>query len=135
MSLVVSRRAVSAAGRPSVVGVAVASLYLFGVIVAAIFPSILAPFDPLDADSSRSLLAPGAEHFFGTDLAGRDVFSRVVYGASYSVLVGFGAPAFAVFGGWPLVRPRVLPHGSLMAPCLECCRSPWRFPNFFLLCL
>jgi len=88
-------------------------VYLFGVIVAAIFPSILAPFDPLDADSSRSLLAPGAEHFFGTDLAGRDVFSRVVYGASYSVLVGFGATAIAVFVGLAIgaassIAPRIV---------------------------
>jgi peptide/nickel transport system permease protein len=113
VSLVVSRRVVSAAFRPSVVGVAAASVFLAVVAIAAVFPGLLAPYDPLEADSSRSLLAPGVVHFFGTDLAGRDVFSRVVYGASYSVLVGFGATAVAVLAGLLIgaassVAPRII---------------------------
>lgn len=113
MSLVVSRRAVSAAGRPSVVGVAAASVFLAVVVVAAFLPGLFAPFDPLEADSSRSVIAPGAVHFFGTDLAGRDVFSRVVYGASYSLIVGFGATGIAVIAGLVIgaassVSPRIV---------------------------
>ena len=56
--------------------------------LAAIFAEQLAPFDPLAHDEAGTLLAPSAEHLFGTDRFGRDVFSRVLYGARISLMVG-----------------------------------------------
>lgn len=56
--------------------------------LAAIFAEQLAPFDPLGHDEANALLAPSAEHLFGTDRFGRDVFSRVLYGARISLMVG-----------------------------------------------
>ena len=56
----------------------------------ALLAAQIAPFDPLEI-SGPSLLAPGGEHWFGTDELGRDVFSRVLFGARVSVVVGFCA--------------------------------------------
>jgi ABC-type dipeptide/oligopeptide/nickel transport system permease subunit len=53
-------------------------------IVIAIFAPLIAPYDPLAQDFTP-FLHPGAHHFFGTDELGRDVFSRVLFGARLSV--------------------------------------------------
>ena len=50
-------------------------------IVAAVFAPWIAPFDPLQMGAGRRLIPPDANHWFGTDEFGRDMFSRVVFGA------------------------------------------------------
>ena len=50
-------------------------------LLAAILAPWLAPFDPINQDPSVSLVPPGSAHLFGTDNFGRDIFSRVVWGA------------------------------------------------------
>lgn len=57
-------------------------------ILAAILAPILAPYDPVVQDLTMRLKAPSAEHLFGTDNFGRDIFSRVIYGGRYSLLAG-----------------------------------------------
>jgi peptide/nickel transport system permease protein len=57
-----------------------AAIVLFWVF-CALFSSWLTPYDPLSADVINSLLPPSAEHWFGTDQLGRDVFSRVIAGS------------------------------------------------------
>lgn len=57
-------------------------------LVVAIFAPLIAPYDPIQVDVSRSLQPPSLEHWFGTDDLGRDVFSRVVYGSRISLSVG-----------------------------------------------
>jgi peptide/nickel transport system permease protein len=58
-------------------------------MVAAIFADIVAPYDPVAVDFGAMLGAPSIEHFFGTDAFGRDVFSRIIYGARTALAVGF----------------------------------------------
>lgn len=67
----------------ALVGVALVLLFL-GVAVAA---PLVAPFDPI-AQPARRLLPPGARHLLGTDEFGRDVLSRIVFGARVSLQVG-----------------------------------------------
>jgi peptide/nickel transport system permease protein len=62
-------------------------LIVLAVLFLAIFGSALAPYTPLTPDYSALLAAPNAHHLFGTDQLGRDVFSRVLDGAKYSLLV------------------------------------------------
>jgi peptide/nickel transport system permease protein len=70
-------------------------------ILAAIGPWIT-PYDP-DAFSVRARLQPpSAEHWFGTDEFGRDVFSRVLAGAYHSLAMGLGATAISLAIGVPL---------------------------------
>nr|WP_075980261.1 ABC transporter permease [Bacillus massilionigeriensis] len=58
-------------------------------ILLAIFAPIIAPSGINDQELSNKLLAPSSEHWFGTDDFGRDIFSRVVFGARISLWVGF----------------------------------------------
>jgi peptide/nickel transport system permease protein len=76
---------------------AVAVLLL--IAFAAAFPGVLSTHDPLQTDVRGALLPPSATHLFGTDQSGRDVYSRVVYGAGRSVGVGLLATAIAVVVG------------------------------------
>lgn len=65
----------------------------------ALFPSVFAPYDPVFVDMANAKQPPGAEHWFGTDQSGRDVFSRVVWGAQLSLGVGVLASAIAMMSG------------------------------------
>ncbi|WP_312172872.1 ABC transporter permease [Microbacterium sp.] len=66
------------------------------VVVAALVPGALAPYDPLSTDTSNVLAAPSAAHLLGTDEAGRDVLSRIVYGAQPALFLGIGATVIAL---------------------------------------
>ena len=82
---------------------------LFGIVIltliigAAILAPWIAPYDPIETDLGSRLGAPRAEFLFGTDLHGRDVFSRVVWGARYSLPVG-AAAARPCGTRWPMTR-------------------------------
>jgi peptide/nickel transport system permease protein len=67
-------------------------------IVLAVFAPAIAPFDP-DAISRDRRAAPSMEHWFGTDELGRDVLSRVIFGAQVSLRVGLIAVSIAVVVG------------------------------------
>jgi peptide/nickel transport system permease protein len=54
----------------------------------ALFAPLVATYDPLDVHPANKLKAPSADHWFGTDEVGRDIFSRIVYGAQISLKVG-----------------------------------------------
>ena len=65
-------------------------LYLCVAVACAIFAPIVAPFDPIKVDSTNILMAPNwGSHPLGTDHLGRDILSRLIYGARISVTVGF----------------------------------------------
>jgi peptide/nickel transport system permease protein len=66
-------------------GLAIILLMLF----AAIFARWVAPYHPLDVDYENLLGAPSVAHLFGTDNFGRDVLSRVIFGAQTALSVGF----------------------------------------------
>ena len=82
------------AQRPWGLYAAVAFVVLLG--LAAIAPQLLATHDPLALDYPRSLRAPSWANWFGTDESGRDLYSRVVFGARESLLIGLGAAAVGI---------------------------------------
>ncbi len=69
------------------------------VLLMAFFPSLFTKFDPLEQNFSIALKAPSAEHIFGTDNYGRDLFTRVVYGARIDLKIGFLAMIVPFFVG------------------------------------
>ncbi|MFZ5818956.1 MAG: ABC transporter permease [Chloroflexota bacterium] len=77
--------------RAGLIGIAI----FLSVAIAAIFAPSLAPYDPLDVDFNGSKLPPAwqtggsPEHFLGTDNLGRDMLSRMIYGARVSLFVSF----------------------------------------------
>ncbi|HUP00404.1 MAG TPA: ABC transporter permease [Gemmatimonadota bacterium] len=77
--------------RLAMVGAAVVAL----LVVFGIAGPWVAPYDPLAQDLSRGLEPPSAEHWFGTDTFGRDILSRVLYGARISLIVGVASQAIA----------------------------------------
>ncbi|MBT2270823.1 ABC transporter permease [Rhodococcus qingshengii] len=68
-------------------------------VLWALIPGVFTSFDPIAIDNSRKLLPPSSEHWFGTDLLGRDMYARVVYGARASLLGASMAVAVAVIVG------------------------------------
>lgn len=78
------------------------SLSLFALAVTAavaVAAPLIAPHDPLASNFAERLSPPDQVHWMGTDHLGRDVYSRLLYGAQVSVLVGFSVPLFAYLGG------------------------------------
>ena len=66
---------------------------------AAIFAPFLAPFGPNEGKLSDRLETPSREHIMGTDLQGRDEYSRVLYGAQVSLVAGIASVIMGVFIG------------------------------------
>lgn len=78
----------------------VVSAALISVIVlTAVFAPLIAPYDPTETHPRDRLLGPSATYWFGTDDLGRDVFSRIVYGARTSLWAGVAATAFGTLLG------------------------------------
>jgi len=78
---------------------AAGTLVLILAVLCAIFAPAIAPYDPLEIDPSNTLQAPNADHWFGTDDAGRDVLSRVIWGARISLRVGLISAGIATLVG------------------------------------
>ncbi|HEX6078711.1 MAG TPA: ABC transporter permease [Methylomirabilota bacterium] len=74
---------------------AVGGLIVLGLLIMAVFAPWIAPYKYDETIAGARMKAPGTQFWMGTDNLGRDVFSRVVYGASVSVTVGFGAVLLA----------------------------------------
>lgn len=67
---------------------ATAAVVLVGIVLAAIFAPLLSPYDPYFTDLTKAMQPPSAEHWFGLDNTGRDIFSRVLYGTRNTLLMG-----------------------------------------------
>ncbi|NKB28585.1 MAG: ABC transporter permease subunit [Rhodobacteraceae bacterium] len=74
-------------------------IWLCLVALAAIFAPLLAPFDPYEIDPVARLSEPGLPYLFGTDHFGRDTFSRAIYGARMTVVIGAGSVIVALLTG------------------------------------
>lgn len=65
-------------------------------ILAALFAEQIAPYEPNAINPAARLAPPGTEHFLGTDHFGRDIFSRLIYGARTSLVIAFVAQTVAI---------------------------------------
>ena len=69
------------------------------IVACAVLAPLIAPHSPLDINLQHKLEPPGAAFWFGTDQAGRDVFSRVIWGARPSLQIGLAAVVIGALGG------------------------------------
>lgn len=72
------------------------------IILMAIFAQWVSPHDPAAQNYEKILAAPSAEHLFGTDQLGRDILTRVIYGAQVSVKAGLISVGIALSIGIPI---------------------------------
>ncbi len=76
--------------------IAVATICLALIILMAIFAPLLAPHDPLLLTPSQRLKPSSAQYLLGSDAYGRDLLSRVIYGARISLVIGLGAAVCSI---------------------------------------
>ncbi len=91
---------------------AIGALIMILFVATAFFADAITTYDPFTTNARASLAPPGDRHLLGADFMGRDVFSRIVYGARISLMVSVGATALGCligvaiglmsgfFGGW-----------------------------------
>jgi len=84
--------------RLAMLGLVVVGLMCF----TAIFADVLAPYSYTKTNFGRLNEPPSAQHWLGTDQLGRDLFSRMIYGARISMIVGLGAQVIVVLIGVPI---------------------------------
>jgi len=105
-------------------------------ILVAIAAPYIAPYDPTDQDLANSMAAPSMKHLAGTDVHGRDIFSRIIHGTRISLRIGFlgmllGCVTGVIlglvsgfYGGWPdtvimrLLDVQLAFPGLLVAICI-----------------
>lgn len=92
--------------------VAFGTVIILILVVTGVFAPWIAPYDPYKANLKETLQLPSATHLLGTDVLGRDIFSRILYGSRTSIEVGIIAVGLAAamgmllgllagyFGGW-----------------------------------
>ena len=81
--------------RVAVVGCVFVAIF----VGASLLAPLISPYDPTEANFQAALKNPSLAHPFGTDHFGRDVFSRIIYGARTSLLIGVFSVLIAAFGG------------------------------------
>jgi peptide/nickel transport system permease protein len=99
----------------------------------SVFTPYLAPYDPSAIDVDNILAPPAAAHIFGTDELGRDVFTRMLYGAGISLKVGFVAVGIAVLIGAFLGAISGYYGGWLDIVIMRFVDVMLCFPSFFLI--
>jgi peptide/nickel transport system permease protein len=77
----------------------IGAVILTAMLAVAIGAPLLTSYDPIAINTAERLRAPSAEHLFGTDGFGRDVFARTLYGARVSLAVGFAVAVFTTLIG------------------------------------
>lgn len=119
-------------------GTLVAGIVALAFVVAAVAPSLLAPGDPYALHLKDSLVSPNWDHPFGTDVQGRDLYTRVVHGAGLSLWIGVGATVVSmvtavILGSLAALSERI-PHvgravGALVNRIIE---IQFAFPTLLL---
>ena len=100
---------------------AVGAVIMAAFVLVAIFADFVTAYDPVTTNARMSLGAPNAQHWLGTDFLGRDIWSRIAYGARISLAVGIGSTtlgcaigmivglASGYLGGWvDLIVQRIM---------------------------
>ncbi|MET8580695.1 dipeptide/oligopeptide/nickel ABC transporter permease/ATP-binding protein [Streptomyces collinus] len=111
----------------------VAVCFLALVVVVAVLAPVLAPDDPLDQqDPAGGTGHPSAAHWMGQDSLGRDVLSRLMYGARWSLAIGLGATALALAAGALLGALAATSRKAVDETLMRCLDVVMAFPGIAL---
>ena len=77
-------------------------IFVVVVTLAAIFAPVIAPYPPTEMHASDRLQGPSADYWFGTDESGRDLFTRILYGARFSIAAAVFSTGLALLLGVPI---------------------------------
>lgn len=110
-----------------------AGIFLLGAFLLAVAAPLLSPHDPYETNLLARLQPPGASgHLLGTDMLGRDVLSRLMYGTRTSMAVGFTATAAAMAVGVPLGLLTGYFGGRLDSATMRAIEVLMAFPSILL---
>ncbi|HOX14926.1 MAG TPA: ABC transporter permease [Smithellaceae bacterium] len=101
--------------------------------VVSLLAPVIAPYDPGAIDLKNVLAPPSGQHWFGTDQLGRDVLSRMIWGARISLKVGFVATGLAILIGMILGAVAGYYGGWIDATIMRFVDVMLCFPTFFLI--
>lgn len=110
----------------------ISALVILLVIIAAIFAPVLAPYDYSYQDLVNRLQTPSLKHLLGTDELGRDVFSRLLYGARLSLIIGFFPTAISMAIGIVLGLFAGYYGGKVDYVIMRLCDIVLAFPSLLL---
>ena len=80
----------------------IAAIFILALVFVALFAPWVAPYDPLTQNITNAFSPPSAQHWFGTDEYGRDLLSRLIYGARPALIVGVFSVVLAMLIGVPI---------------------------------
>ncbi|MCY3573807.1 MAG: ABC transporter permease [Chloroflexi bacterium] len=111
---------------------AIASMLMLGTIIfSTVFASFISPYDPLSQEFDI-LQPPSREHLLGTDDLGRDLFTRILYGARVSLFVGVVAVAISMLLGVAMGVLSGYYGGWVDTIFMRYIDLQWAFPNFII---
>ncbi|MFI0962018.1 dipeptide/oligopeptide/nickel ABC transporter permease/ATP-binding protein [Streptomyces sp. NPDC021080] len=111
----------------------IAVCFLAVVLVTALFAPLLAPHDPLDQQPQADGTGhPSAAHWMGQDSLGRDILSRLMYGARWSLAIGLGATALALVVGALLGALAATSRKAVDETLMRCLDVVMAFPGIAL---
>ncbi len=113
--------------------IAAGGLIVATVAVLAVLAPFIAPYNPQQIDVHAILLEPSWQHWCGTDTLGRDVFSRMLYGARVSLAVGFVAVGISIAMGILLGAVAGFYGGRIDSILMRFTDMVLCFPTFFLI--
>jgi peptide/nickel transport system permease protein len=106
--------------------------FLLAVLLVSVFAEQLAPHDPDTLDPASVLAAPSAEHPLGTDPSGRDLLSRLIFGARSTMLSAFLVVLISAAAGIPLGMLAGYRRGILDKVLMRLCDAVLSFPSLLL---
>lgn len=102
------------------------------VVIAAVLAPVLSPYDPIEQDLVSSLQPPSLDHWMGTDSFGRDTWTRVLFGARISLVIGITSTALAMILGSAIGVLAGWYGGRLDASLMQAMDALLAFPNLIL---
>ena len=119
-------------GRLFTPAVTVAFVVLVVIILACVLAPLVAPYDPNAQDLASRLAMPSAEHWFGCDQNGRDLFSRVLFGGRTALVSALGVVIISMVVGIPLGLASGYYGGFVDTIIMRVCDVVLSFPSLLL---